>query len=62
VLNAANEVAVELFLQRRLSFFGIPEVNRSALEEHRPAPLHSVEDILSLDREVREKIRRSNQS
>jgi 1-deoxy-D-xylulose-5-phosphate reductoisomerase len=58
VLNAANEVAVELFLERRLSYFGISEVNQNALREHAPVPLNGVEDILSLDREVRERTRR----
>ncbi|MCF8085489.1 MAG: 1-deoxy-D-xylulose-5-phosphate reductoisomerase [Desulfohalobiaceae bacterium] len=59
VLNAANEVAVELFLQRRLSYFGIAEANRKALQEHSSISLNGVEDILSLDREVRERTRRS---
>lgn len=61
VLNAANEVAVELFLQKRLSFFGIAEVNKTALRQHRPISLEGVEEILALDREVRERIRRSIQ-
>jgi len=61
VLNAANEVAVELFLQRCLSFFGIAEVNRRALREHRSVSLNGVEDILALDRETRERTRRSIQ-
>ena len=33
VLNAANELAVEAFLQRRLSFTGIPTVIEQALDE-----------------------------
>jgi len=59
VLNAANEVAVELFLQRRLPYFGIAEVNKNALQGHSSVSLNGVEDILALDREVREKTRRS---
>jgi len=60
-LNAANEVAVELFLKRELSFFGISQVNRSVLQEHNPVSLTRVEDILDLDREVRERTRRTIQ-
>ena len=37
VLNAANEVAVQAFLDRRLPFLGIPAVIEQVLEEHEPA-------------------------
>jgi 1-deoxy-D-xylulose-5-phosphate reductoisomerase len=47
VLNAANEVAVEAFLQGRLSFLGIPRLIREILDRHRPAAQHSIEDIFS---------------
>ncbi|MGK9518033.1 1-deoxy-D-xylulose-5-phosphate reductoisomerase, partial [Salmonella enterica subsp. enterica] len=32
VLNAANEVAVSAFLQRRIAFLAIPDVVRATLE------------------------------
>jgi 1-deoxy-D-xylulose-5-phosphate reductoisomerase len=49
VLNAANEVAVEAFLQRRLSFLEIPEVIERVLARHRTTPASSLDDVLSAD-------------
>jgi 1-deoxy-D-xylulose-5-phosphate reductoisomerase len=49
VLNAANEVAVEAFLQRRLSFLEIPEVIERVLARHHATPAHSLEDVLNAD-------------
>jgi 1-deoxy-D-xylulose-5-phosphate reductoisomerase len=49
VLNAANEVAVEAFLQRRLSFLEIPEVIERVLAGHRTQPASSLDDVLSAD-------------
>ena len=59
VLNAANEIAVDAFLQGRLSFMGIAATVEQAMERHAaghgfdasgPATL---EDILLLDEETR---------
>jgi 1-deoxy-D-xylulose-5-phosphate reductoisomerase len=49
VLNAANEVAVEAFLQRRLAFLEIPEVIERVLARHRTTPAGSLDDVLSAD-------------
>jgi 1-deoxy-D-xylulose-5-phosphate reductoisomerase len=49
VLNAANEVAVEAFLQRRLSFLEIPEVIERVLARHHATPANSLEDVLNAD-------------
>ena len=49
VLNAANEVAVEAFLQRRLSFLEIPAVTERVLARHHATPAHSLEDVLNAD-------------
>jgi 1-deoxy-D-xylulose-5-phosphate reductoisomerase len=46
VLNAANEVAVEAFLQGRLGFLQIPRLIRETMDRHRPGPQSSVEEIL----------------
>lgn len=54
VLNAADEVAVEAFLQRRLGFLGIAEVVSSTVETVNWRPLETVEDVLEADREARE--------
>ncbi|MFQ5960282.1 MAG: 1-deoxy-D-xylulose-5-phosphate reductoisomerase [Candidatus Methylomirabilales bacterium] len=57
-LNAANEVAVELFLTREISFGQIPEVIEAGLRAHRPGHGGSVEEILAADREVRAQLSR----
>ena len=49
VLNAANEVAVEAFLQRRLSFLEIPEVIERVLARHPTTAAGSLDDVLSAD-------------
>ncbi|MFN3957932.1 MAG: 1-deoxy-D-xylulose-5-phosphate reductoisomerase [Tepidimonas ignava] len=53
VLNAANEVAVDAFLQGRLRFDHIHRVNRATLEAYTPTPPASLDDLLALDREAR---------
>ena len=49
VLNAANEVAVEAFLNRRVSFTDISAVVRRTMEQHQPVPHASLEQILAAD-------------
>jgi 1-deoxy-D-xylulose-5-phosphate reductoisomerase len=58
-LNAANEVAVELFLGGHIGFGGIPEVIEASLRGHRPGEGHSLDEILAADREAREQIART---
>ena len=59
VVNAANEVAVEAFLGRRLAFTDIPLAIEVALEdmagEDRLAAPASIDEVLRLDEEVRER-------
>jgi 1-deoxy-D-xylulose-5-phosphate reductoisomerase len=57
VLNAANEVAVEAFLQGRLGFLKIPRVIRETMERHRPGQQNSLEDILHAHDWAREEAR-----
>ena len=54
VLNAANEVAVQAFLDETIGFPGIARVNRAVLESlgARPAP-ESIEAVMALDEEAR---------
>jgi 1-deoxy-D-xylulose-5-phosphate reductoisomerase len=54
VLNAADEVAVEAFLQGRLGFLGIADVVSSTLDLVAWRPLESVDEVLEADREARE--------
>lgn len=53
VLNAADEVAVEAFLQGRLGFTGITEVLERASHEVAWRELGTVADVLEVDREAR---------
>jgi len=53
VLNAANEVAVEMFLNHRIPLGRIPELIESALERFDGARADAIQDIYSLDIEVR---------
>jgi len=57
-LNAADEVAVEAFLERRLKFSGIPRVIEAVLKQM-PAgnTLGSLDDVLEADREARHRAR-----
>ena len=53
VLNAANEVAVAAFLERKLSFDRIHALNLQTLEAVLPSKPCSLEDLLALDAEAR---------
>lgn len=54
VLNAANEMAVAAFLERRLSFDRIHAVNLQTLESVQPGAVSSLEDLMALDARARE--------
>ena len=51
-LNAANEVAVEAFLEERIGFLDIPWLVGDTLDMSLPAP-GSVADVLEADKEIR---------
>ena len=53
VLNAADEVAVEAFLQHRLGFTGIFDVVAGALEQMPHSSPTTVDDVVEVDREAR---------
>jgi 1-deoxy-D-xylulose-5-phosphate reductoisomerase len=59
VLNAANEVAVEEFLRRRLSFHDIPALIEQVMQGHSVIDNPSLDDILSADKWARETARTS---
>jgi 1-deoxy-D-xylulose-5-phosphate reductoisomerase len=58
VLNAANEVAVEAFLQGEITFLAIPAVIRATLECHRTEPLTHLDEAIRADRWARIEARR----
>jgi len=53
VLNAANEVAVEAFLDRRLPFTGIADVIADTLESVEACAADDLSSILDADRQAR---------
>jgi 1-deoxy-D-xylulose-5-phosphate reductoisomerase len=52
-LNAADEIAVAAFLERRLPFLGIAEVIERVLEQMPRGAIDSVDDVLAADGEAR---------
>jgi 1-deoxy-D-xylulose-5-phosphate reductoisomerase len=56
-LNAANEVAVGAFLERRILFSDIPAVVAKVMDAHRGRPAGSIEAIYDIDREARRQAR-----
>ncbi len=54
VFNAANEAAVRLFLQRKISYLQIVELIEKAMERHKKAENPSVEQILAAEAEAEE--------
>lgn len=57
VMNAADEVAVELFLNREIGFLDIARVVGRTMDAHSPTPLPSLEEICAVDAEARETAR-----
>lgn len=50
VMNAANEVAVEAFLEGRIGFLQIAEVIERVMDGHASHPLRSIDEVLEADR------------
>ena len=57
VLNAANEEAVNLFLEDKISFLEIEEIVRNALDGHKGVKDATIDEILEIDDAVRSFIR-----
>jgi 1-deoxy-D-xylulose-5-phosphate reductoisomerase len=53
VLNAANEVAVEAFLRRRVRYRDIPALIERVLDHHQPEPTPDLDALLAVDRWAR---------
>jgi 1-deoxy-D-xylulose-5-phosphate reductoisomerase len=53
ILNAANEIAVAAFLEHRLSFLGIAQLNEAVLNALPAVPESSLDDVLAMDAEAR---------
>ena len=57
VLCAADEVAVELFLSRRIKFLDIPALIQQVLDKHQPIAHPAIEEITAADTWAKEKAR-----
>lgn len=53
ILNAANEVAVEKFLQDKISFTNIIKINMEVLESFDYSDVSSIEDVIECDKQAR---------
>ncbi|QIM62699.1 1-deoxy-D-xylulose-5-phosphate reductoisomerase [Pasteurellaceae bacterium Orientalotternb1] len=53
-MNAANEIAVEAFLNEQIRFTDIVEVNRSVVENIAPIAIREITDVLHIDKLARE--------
>ncbi len=56
VLNAANEAAVSLFLEEKISFLDIESIVIEAVRDHITIPSPSLEEIYKIDSLVKQKI------
>ena len=57
VLNAANERAVAMFLNRKIRYLEIPEIIQACMENHKNIPDPTVEEILKTEKETYEFIK-----
>jgi len=55
VLNAANELAVKAFLNRKILFTDIPKISKKTMDVHQPRKVSCIEDVLIADNWARQK-------
>lgn len=53
-MNAANEIAVEAFLNEQIRFTDIVNVNRTVVENIAPIQVSEIADVLHIDKLARE--------
>lgn len=54
VLNAANEIAVQAFLDRRIGFMEIPQLIDAVMRAHAVEPVQSLEQLIRVDQWARQ--------
>jgi len=54
ILNASNEVAVEKFLNKEISFTDISKIVLNSIEKFGDIKLNTINDVFTIDKEVRE--------
>ena len=53
VLNAADEVAVEAFLNNKIKFVDIPRIIETMIFNHKSIKLNSINEIINLDKRIK---------
>jgi 1-deoxy-D-xylulose-5-phosphate reductoisomerase len=56
VVNAANEIAVDLFLNKKIKYTDIAKIVESELSRHKPLKVDSVEVVMEVDNNVRKRV------
>ena len=49
VLNGANEIGVNAFLEGKIGFLEIPQLIEKTMEKHKSFPLHNIEQVIEAD-------------
>lgn len=52
-MNAANEEAVQAFIEERVSFADIPQIIKTVMDEHRTSEVKDLSDVVDADRSAR---------
>ncbi len=55
-LNAANEILVQLFLEKKIKFLDIQNNIIKAMESHNPISHPTLDEIIAIDGQIREKV------
>jgi len=56
VMNAANEIAVKLFLEGKISYLSIPEIIETQLNNHVSLNENDIDNIISIDTNTRKNV------
>jgi len=58
VMNGANEIAVEAFLEERINFLDIPVLIEKTMEAHRTSTIESIDQVMEIDQWARQKAKK----
>jgi len=62
IMNAANEAAVALFLNKKIGFLDIQKIIEKCMEKFTSGKDFSIDDVILLDREVKEYVFKTNEA
>ena len=52
-MNASNEIAVDAFLNRQISYLSIPKIVEKTLNKASISNINSIKDVIEIDQESR---------